>query len=135
MRGAEGVVLAFIALGEAVEATALANRPDAFAATGEDFVRIGLVAHVPNQPVTRCIEDVMQSDGEFDDPKATAEMTARFRGSGNNLGAQFGCQPVQIAGMELPYGLRRGRAVKKTCQPVHTYDCNIELTVRQATTQ
>jgi hypothetical protein len=42
---------------------------------------------------------------------------------------------VQIAGMELPYGLRRGRAVKKTCQPVHTCDCNIELTVRQATTQ
>ena len=96
-------------------------------------MRIGLVAHVPDKPVARGIEDIMESDGEFDDPKATAKMPARLGGGGYHFGSQFRGQPVQIARQELPYGLWGGCAVKKTCQPVHTNDCNTELTLRQAT--
>jgi hypothetical protein len=49
MGGAERVVFALGALGEAGEAAALAQRADAVAAAGEDLVRIGLVADVPDQ--------------------------------------------------------------------------------------
>ncbi len=53
MRGAERVVFALGALGEAGEAAALAQGADAVAAAGQDLVRIGLVADVPDQPVAR----------------------------------------------------------------------------------
>ena len=49
MRGAERVVFALRALGEAGQAAALAQRADAVAAAGEDLVRIGLVADVPDR--------------------------------------------------------------------------------------
>ena len=53
MRGAERVVFALGALGEAGQAAALAQRADAVAPAGEDLVRIGLMADVPDQPVGR----------------------------------------------------------------------------------
>ena len=49
MAGAERVVFALGALGEAGEAAALAQRADAVAAAGQDLVRIGLMADVPDQ--------------------------------------------------------------------------------------
>ena len=51
MRRAEGVVLALGALGEAGQPAALAQRADAVAPAGQDLVRIGLVADIPDQPV------------------------------------------------------------------------------------
>ena len=51
MRRAEGVVLALAAPGEAGQPAALAQGADAVAPAGEDLVRIGLVADVPDQPV------------------------------------------------------------------------------------
>ena len=53
MRGAEGVVLALGALGEAGEAAALPQGSDAVAPAGQDLVRIGLVADVPDEAVLR----------------------------------------------------------------------------------
>ena len=76
MRGAERVVFAFGALGEAGQAAALPQRADAVAPAGQDLVRIGLVADVPDQPVGRRVEDVVQRDGELDDAKPGAEMAA-----------------------------------------------------------
>lgn len=49
MRRAERIVVAFAALGEAGQAAAGAQRADAVAPAGEDLVRIGLVADVPDQ--------------------------------------------------------------------------------------
>jgi hypothetical protein len=49
--GAERVVFALRALGEAGQAAALAQRADAVAPSGQNLVRIGLVADVPDQPV------------------------------------------------------------------------------------
>jgi hypothetical protein len=76
MRGAERIVFALGALGEAGETVALAQRADAIAASGQDLVRIGLMTDVPNQPVVRRIEDIMQRDGEFDHAEAGTEMAA-----------------------------------------------------------
>ena len=66
MRRAKRVVLALGAPREAREAAFLAQGADAAAAAGDDLVRIGLVAHVPDQPVVGGIEHMVQRDGEFD---------------------------------------------------------------------
>jgi hypothetical protein len=52
-------------------------------------VRIGLVADVPNQPVARRIEYVVQSHGELDHTQPGAQMAARYRDGADGLLAQF----------------------------------------------
>ena len=79
MRRAERVVFALGALGEAGQAAALAQRADAVAPAGQDLVRIGLVADVPDQPVVRRVEHVVQRHRQFDHAEAGAEMPAGDR--------------------------------------------------------
>ena len=76
MRGAEGVEWAFAAAGKAGEPVFLSEAAHAVPTAGQDLVGIALVAHVPDQPVVRGIEDVMQGDGEFHHAETRAEMTA-----------------------------------------------------------
>ena len=66
MRGAEGVVLALVAAREAGDAAELAQRRHALAPAGQHLVRIGLVAHVPDEAVVRRVEDVVQRDRQLD---------------------------------------------------------------------
>ena len=49
--GAEGVVFAFVALGETREPAALAQGADAVPPAGQDLVGIGLMADIPDQPI------------------------------------------------------------------------------------
>ena len=76
MRRAERIVFALGALGETGQPAALAQRADAVAAAGQDLVRIGLVADIPDQPVVRRVEDVMQRDRQLDHAETGAEMPA-----------------------------------------------------------
>ena len=76
MRRAERVVVALGALGEAGQPAAGAQRADAVAAAGQDLVRVGLVADVPDQAVARGVEHVVQRRGQLDDAEAGAEMAA-----------------------------------------------------------
>ena len=97
MRGAERVVLALGAFGEAGQAAAHAQRADAIAPSGQDLVRIGLMADVPDQPVARGVEHVVQRHGQFDHAEAGAEMTAG-RGDGiDRLLAQLVGDLTQLA--------------------------------------
>ena len=89
MRGAERVVFAFGALGEAGQAVAHPQRADAVAAAGEDLVGIGLMADVPDQAVPRRVEHVVQGDRELDDAEPGAEMAAGDRDRIDRLGAQL----------------------------------------------
>ncbi len=110
MRGAERVVFALRALGEAGEPAALAQRADAVAPAGQDLVRIGLVADVPDQPVARRVEDIMQRHGEFDDAEPGAQMAAGDRNRADRLGAQFVGERAQVACRQLAQvGRRRDR--------------------------
>jgi hypothetical protein len=43
----------------------LTQRGHLLAATGQDLVRIGLVAHVPDHAVIRGVEHIVQRDGEL----------------------------------------------------------------------
>ena len=120
MRRTKGIVLALAALGEAVEAIPLANRPDAMTPAGENLVGIGLMADIPDQPVAWRVEDIVQCNRQFDDPEATAEMASRFGCCGNHLCPEFGSKARQVSLAQMPQGLRIGSAVKKGCQLVHT---------------
>ena len=83
------VVFAFGALGEAGQAAALAQRADPVAPAGQDLVRIGLMADIPDQPVARRVEHVVQRDGQFDDAEAGAEVAAGHRNRTDRFGPQF----------------------------------------------
>ncbi len=96
MGGAEAIVFAFRAFGEAGQAAAGTYRPDPVAAAGENLVRVGLVADIPDQLVVRGIEDVVKRDGQFDDAKARAEMATGDGDRADCLGAQFVGNLLQV---------------------------------------
>jgi hypothetical protein len=89
MRRAEGIVFTLRTLGETRKPATLTQRPHPRAPTGDDLVRIGLVAHVPDQPVVRGVKNVMKGDGELDDSEAGAQVTSRDRNHIDKLGTQL----------------------------------------------
>ena len=94
--GAEGVVFGLGAPGKAGEPAQAADGGETVAAAGENFMRIGLVADVPDQPVIRGIEDVVQGDGQLDHPQAGGEVPAGLADGGEDFGAEFVRQPGQV---------------------------------------
>ena len=89
MRGAERIVIALGTLGEAGKATGGAQRADAVAPAGQDLVRIGLMADIPDQPVLRGIEDIVDRGGQLDDAETRAEVAAGHRHGVDGLLPQF----------------------------------------------
>ncbi len=113
MGGAEWVVFALGAFGEARETAALPERANTLAPPGQDLMRIGLMADVPDQSIARRVEDIVQGDREFDDAESGPEMAAGDRYRGDRLGAQFVRERAQVAGRQLAdviRSLRCGRA-------------------------
>ena len=76
MGGPERVIFAFGSLGEAGKPAAHAERTDAVAPAGQDLVRVGLVTDVPEQPVFRRVEHVVQGHRQLDHAEPGAEMAA-----------------------------------------------------------
>jgi hypothetical protein len=94
--GAEGVVLTLVALGEAGDATVLPQGGHRGAATAQDLVRVGLVTHVPDDPVTGRVEYVMQRQGEFHGPQIGGQVST---GPGDGVDQelpQFQCDRPEI---------------------------------------
>src|SRR3546814_5081239 len=73
----ERIICALGALGEPGKPTPLPQGADAVAPSCKNFVRIALMADIPDQPVMRCVENVMNGGGEFDHAKAGDQMPAR----------------------------------------------------------
>ncbi len=89
MRRAEGVVFALASLGETRQPAALTQGTDAIASACQDFVRIGLMAHVPDEAVVRRVEDVVDGDRQLDDAQPRPQMAARDRDGVDGFGAQL----------------------------------------------
>ena len=100
MGRAERVVFALAAPREARQAAFLAQGADAAAPAGDDLVRIGLVADVPEQPVARRVEHVVQRHGELDHAQPGAEMAAGDRDGRDRLLAQFVGELAQLLGLQ-----------------------------------
>ena len=66
MANTESIVLAFFTEGERVQAIFLPYGVHLLSASGEDFMWIGLVAHIPHQAICRRIVDVVQGNCQFD---------------------------------------------------------------------
>ena len=96
MPGAERIVLAFGAAGEARKAVLLPQGADAIAAAGQHLVRIGLVADVPDQPVIGSIEHGMERHRQLDHAEPGAEMPAGHRYGVDDFGAQFAGKLTQV---------------------------------------
>ena len=102
MRGAERIIFAFGALGETRKATGLSQCANTVATPGQNLVRIGLMPHVPDDPVCRSVEDIVQRHGQFDHAKSGAEMASGLRDGIDQLGAQFRCHLRQITRRQRP---------------------------------
>ena len=101
MADAEGVEGAFAAPREGRNAVLLPQAGHLFAATGEDLVRIGLMAHVPQQPVLGSLIDVMQRDCQLDDPEPGTEVTAGLADGPQQEQAQLVRQFRQLRFVEV----------------------------------
>ncbi len=64
--------------GKARQPAQLAQAAHAVAPAGQDLVRIGLVAHVPDQPVFGRVEDIVQGDRQFHRAEVGAQVAAGF---------------------------------------------------------
>ena len=102
MRRAERIVFAFGAFGEAGQAATPAQGSDPVAPAGEYLMGIGLVADVPNYPVIRRIENIMQGNRELDHAQSRAEMTARYGDRVDRLSAQFVGDLSEISFVQAP---------------------------------
>ena len=75
----------YIASGPAAAAPAA----DAVPAPREDFVRVGLVAHVKNDLVLRSVKHVVQRHRQLNDTQRGPEMSSRARHRVDSLRAQL----------------------------------------------
>ena len=75
---AEIVVFAFAAFREACQPAKLANGVHPVFAPRQDFVRITLVPHVPNQVVLRCFKHIMQRNRQFHHAQIAGKVPACF---------------------------------------------------------
>jgi len=107
MRGAERVIPALRALGEARKAAALTQGANAIATPGEDLMRIGLMPDVPDQTVARRVEHVVQGDRQFYDAETGAEMAAGYRDRADHFRPKFVRQLTEVGRVE-PAQIFRG---------------------------
>ena len=76
MAGAHDVVLGLEDRAERGEAVVLADRRQPLAAAGEDLVRVGLVADVPEHLVARRVEQAVQRHRQLAGAEVGAEVAA-----------------------------------------------------------
>ena len=87
--GAHDVVLGLGDRAERGEAVVLADRRQPVAAAGEDLVRVGLVADVPEDLVARRVEQAVQGDGELAGAEVGAEVAADLADRVDDVGAHL----------------------------------------------
>ncbi len=76
MADPESVVDALRSSREGRQTSLVLDRLELVAASGQDLVRIGLVADVPEQPVMRRVEHVVKRDRQLDRAQTGREMPA-----------------------------------------------------------
>jgi len=96
MAHAEGVERAFAASGEGSEPVFALDGLQPVAASGQDFMRIGLMPHVPHQPVMRRLKDIMERDRELDRSQTGGEVATHLAYGLNQVLTQLGGERFEI---------------------------------------
>ena len=89
MTGAKRVVLRFIAAKKAADAAVLLDCRQLVSTARQNFVRVCLMAHVPNQTIVRSVEGVMQSHRQLDCAERRAGVPTHARHSFQNVLTDF----------------------------------------------
>ncbi len=82
-------------------------------------MRIGLVADVPDDAVSRGVEHVVQGRGQLDHAQARAQVSAGDRHRVDGGGAQLVGGLAQLAFRQPPQVGRRSYAVQQRCRFSH----------------
>ena len=114
MAGVKGVVGALAALGEAAEAAVLPQGVEPVLAPGEEFVGIGLMAHVPDDLVPGAVKDIVQGDGELHHSQAGGQVPAGLGHGGDDLLPDFLGQLRQEFRRQLLQLLRIVNGIQQT---------------------
>ncbi len=96
MSHAKGVIRAFVALGEPGQPTRHAQATHACTPPSENLVGIGLVPHVPHQPIFRGVVEIMQGQGQLNRAKVGRQMSAGLTDRIHQKFAQFTGQLRQL---------------------------------------
>ncbi len=108
----EHVILALAAPGEGVQAVFLTNALHPVATPGQDLVGIGLMTHVPHQPIERGVVDVVQRYRQLDGAEPGGEMTTGATHRTQQIFTQFVAQqrqPFEGQGSQLDRRIREGQ--------------------------
>ena len=124
VRSAEGVVFALGALGEAGQTAALAQGADAVPPTRQNLVRIALMADIPDQPVVRRVEDVMDRRRQLDHAEPCPEVSARHRDGVDHFRPQLVCKLAQVALRKLAKVARRTDGVEQRRFGAFVHGCD-----------
>ena len=106
MGGAEGVVDALVAARKAGNAAQLAQRMHPVAAAGQDLVRVGLMADIPDDAVFRRIERIMQRNRQLDRAEVGRQMAA-------GLGDRVDDEMAQLPGQRFQLGPRQFAQIRR----------------------
>jgi hypothetical protein len=95
------------------ETAVLADRVEAVAATGEDLVRVGLVADVPEDLVARRVEQAVQRDGQLAGAEIGAEVAADLADRVDDLLADLLGDALELLVVEPVQVRRRHHALQQ----------------------
>ena len=97
----ESVVFTLGHARKAADAVQPALGPEGFAAPGDDLVGIGLMAYVPDDPVLRGFENIMQRRSQLHGPEARSQVTRIDRAFVDDVAPQFVAIDAQLFRREL----------------------------------
>ncbi len=100
MPHAEVVEGAFLDFGKTADAPKLAQRVEVVRAAGQQFPRVALVPHVPDEPILLGVEDREQGQRQFDHAEGGGQMPAVGRHGADDGLTQFGGQHFLFGGRE-----------------------------------
>ena len=92
------------------------------APAGQDLVRVSLVPDIPDKPVVRSIEDIVERDSQLHDAEPGAKMAAGDRDRVDQLGAQLVSELPKVL---LPQLAQIGRNIDlvKQRRPIGNRPC------------
>ena len=96
--GAKNVVGAFIAGGEAGDATVLAQRAEFFTPPGKQLVDIALMTDVPDNFIDGAIKNAVKGNRKLNYTEVGSEMTAGVGNRGNNFLTELSGERFQLCG-------------------------------------
>src|SRR5262249_59601354 len=113
MGGAERVIFAFDPPGESRKPARLAQSADAISALGQNLMRIGLMADIPNEAVARRVEQIVERDRQLDNAETRAKVASGHRYGVDGFLPELRSELNEVPLRERPQILRRADFIQQ----------------------